>query len=493
MAMRPNPRQDWDFRGRRKELEVLRTVLGRGRWFFLKVTGRRRIGKTSLIQQALRPEQRERVLYFQTPDSDPAGVVSTARDFFQTFGVRERLPTDLRSLATRIGELCEQGWVVAVDEFQYFNRKALYEFTSQLQSEVDRLSSRATKVPGGLIVLGSLHTEMSALLEDREAPLYNRVTDALELDHLDVASLLEILQVHADLAPERLLFLWNLFEGVPKFYRDCWEQGVLGAPRKELLRKMFFSSSSPLRTEADHWFLKELRGRYDLVLKHIAAHPGCSNADILAHARTVEPHAEKQVGPYLKILDERYRMVERLQPVFAKPTGRNGRFYLRDNFLRAWLAALAVPVASMNFRPVEELVQESDQRLMDAEGHGLERLVATLYHERSRRGFGDFPLTEELRGWWDRKDTEVDLVALDERTQRLRLCFCKRSAERTAQSLAQCEQQAARFLTAEPRFQDWTVEKVAIAPSLTAVQRQRITKAGFLPQDLIELTDGLLA
>lgn len=45
---------------------------------------------------------------------------------------------------------------------------------------------------------------------------------------------------------------------------------------------MFFSSSSPLRGEADNWFLRELRGRYDMILQHLVRHPGCSNADIEA-------------------------------------------------------------------------------------------------------------------------------------------------------------------------------------------------------------------
>jgi hypothetical protein len=60
------------------------------------------------------------------------------------------------------------------------------------------------------------------------------------------------LKDHADPDPERLLFLWNLFEGVPKFYRDGFEQGVLDADRKTLLRRIFFESSSPLRSEAEN-------------------------------------------------------------------------------------------------------------------------------------------------------------------------------------------------------------------------------------------------
>ncbi len=36
-------------------------------------------------------------------------------------------------------------------------------------------------------------------------PLFNRTTDTLELGHLDIASVLEILRAHADDDPQRLL------------------------------------------------------------------------------------------------------------------------------------------------------------------------------------------------------------------------------------------------------------------------------------------------
>lgn len=483
---------EWGFYGRRRERAELAQVLGRGRWFFLQISGRRRIGKTRLVQELLQPERRERVLYIQIPDSDPAGVVSTARDFMENFGVVGALPHDLRSLAVRIGELCAEGWIVALDEFQYFSRKALYPFTSELQSEVDRLAA-TPEVRGGLIVLGSLHTEMQALLEDRSAPLYQRLTDNIGLGHLDIASLLELLEAHADTSPERLLFLWNLFEGVPKFYRDCFEQEVIAADRRTLLERMFFSSSSPLRTEADNWFLRELRGRYDLVLKYMARHPGCTHADILAHANSVAPEFGNQVWGYLKTLEEKYEMVEKQLPVFAKAKARKGRYTIRDNFLRSWLDALAVPTAAINFRPLQTLVEQADQRLMTAEGYGLERLVGQLYEERSRKEVGDFSLTSRIEGWWDRSDTEIDLVALDETSQRLRLGSCKRSEQALVSDMGRFDGHIDRFLKAFPSFSEWQVEKVAIAPSLTSEARGAIEAAGYLPQSLDDLTDGLCA
>ncbi len=483
--------KDWGFYGRKSELEAMGKILERGRWFFLKITGRRRIGKSSLVRQVIGSGRGRKVLYIQIPDSDPSGVVSAARDFMKTFGIDSGLPGDLRSLAARLASLVEEGWVVALDEFQYFHRKALFEFTSQLQVEVDRLSEKAERVRGGMIVLGSVHTEMVALLEERTAPLFNRITDEIELGHLDVASLLEMLQVHADLAPRRLLFLWNLFEGVPKFYRDCFERGVLGAEREVLLEQMFFGSSSPLRGEADNWFLRELQGRYDFALKYIAAHPGCSNADVVAHTVAVEPEKKRLIVGYLRALEERFEMIERLQPIFAPPKSRNGRFYIRDNFLRTWLAALSVPAASINFRPVAELVRQANERLAESEGYGLERLAAVLYEERSRKGVGDFGVTKMVRGWWDRAGTEIDLVAVNEQERVIRLGSCKRTPERLVASLKAFDGHVARFRETRRELGDFKLEKVAIAPELTPEQRRKIEEQGYLPQSLSELTAPL--
>src|SRR5262245_43487980 len=153
----------WGFYGREKELSELRGVLDRGRFFFLKISGRRRIGKRSLIREALRPEQRGSIVYIPIPDSDPAGVVSTAREFLESFRAPVPAPKDLRGLASCLAQLIRSGYVVALDEFQYFSRKTLYAFNSHLQAEVDRLAADAHRTRGGLIVLGSIHTEMSAI------------------------------------------------------------------------------------------------------------------------------------------------------------------------------------------------------------------------------------------------------------------------------------------------------------------------------------------
>jgi AAA+ ATPase superfamily predicted ATPase len=481
----------WAFYGRRTELQQMQRILERRRWFFLQISGRRRIGKTALIQEALRAAGVAKTLYIQIPDSDPAGVVAACNGYLETFGIPGHV-SSLGELAQLIGRLATEGYVVALDEFQYFHRKQLSDFCSLLQAEVDRLAARAATVSGGLIVLGSLHAEMTALLEDRDAPLFNRTTDTLELGHLDVGSLLEMLRIHADEDPGRLLFLWNLFEGVPKFYRDAYEQGVLDADRKSVLHRLFFSSSSPLRNEADNWFLRELRGRYDMVLQYLAKHPGCNNSDIeAAMANLSGPGDARQVGGYLKILSERYRMIERRLPIFSPAKARSGRYYIRDNFLRAWLSALQRPVSAVAFRPAEGLVDQADERLADIEGYALEDLAGQLYAERSRLGIGNFPLSERIRGYWDRADVEIDLVAVNEDERRIRFGSCKRNAERLIDSVIPLKRSADRFLKSHSRFNGWETEFVAISPTIDLPIRQLLLEHDVLPESLPDLITGL--
>ncbi len=485
----------WHFYGRKDQLAVLAEMLGRQRWFFAKVTGRRRIGKTTLIQRAMETiHSHKPVFYVQIPDSEPAGVISAVNDGLDTFRVptdRYPRPQDLAQLARLLEAMAEGGYLLVLDEFQYFNRKGYEEFCSFLQAAVDRLAAKADKVPGGLIVLGSIYTEMTALLEDRTAPLYNRVTDTIDLTHLDVASLLAILRDHADPSPPRLLFLWNLFEGVPKFYRDCYEQGVLAADRQALLRRIFFESSSPLRTEAENWFLRELRGRYDVVLKFVARNPGRMHNELVQAIRQASGNPDTQIGGYLKILIERYRLIEKNLPVFARPEAKRSRYYVTDNFLRSWLAALANPVSAIAFRPVEQLVQEADQRLEDVEGGALEKLVGQLYEERSRKGIGDFPLTQRIQGYWDRGDTEIDLVAVNETDETIRFGSCKRSPTKLLSDVNNFKGHVARFLETMPRYQKWQVQYVAVVPVLAAEERAVLTRHDVIPQDLNDLTTGL--
>lgn len=487
----------WGFYGRAAEQAEIEKVLSSGRWFFCAISGRRRIGKTTLIQQALKSRANIANItpfYFQVPDSDERGVVQAFQDALEDSGVQpekvQKFFRTFRDMAETIAVMCNLGWVVVIDEFQYFHRKVLSPFTSFLQEQVDKL--RDTE-KGGLFVLGSIHTEMTAILEDRSSPLFNRVTHRIEVGHWDFATLFEMLDAHGVTDPAHRLFLWSLFEGVPKFYRDCFEQGVLRTQehyRRETIRRLFFEGSSPLRDEATNWFLRELRGRYESVLKLLAYKGPCSYRELVAEYGRAGSGDERQLSVYLRTLTERYQMVEKQQPIFAGDNSRKARYTIADNFLRSWLHSLARNVQIARIRPVNEAINRADEALKIQEGHAFEKMVRLMTEECSRKGVGDFELTDIVRGYWNKQDgsdIEIDLVAYNEEEAVARLGSCKRSAARHNETALRIfDEHLDRFLKTKEgkRFSNWTMGKALYAPSFPLTQRKSLEAQDYHCLDL---------
>ena len=71
----------WKFYGRSLELEACAKLVTQPRWFFCAISGRRRIGKTSLIRQTLQSlPHAPQTIYLQVPDSDERDVVAVFAD-----------------------------------------------------------------------------------------------------------------------------------------------------------------------------------------------------------------------------------------------------------------------------------------------------------------------------------------------------------------------------------------------------------------------------
>jgi AAA+ ATPase superfamily predicted ATPase len=436
--------------------------------------------------------------YVQIPDSDERGVVQVFRDALEDFDYfspgsdRSSRPVNsFIDIAHQIDSMNRPGIIVTLDEFQYFHRAALTPFASLLQARVDQLRDQER---GGLFVLGSIHTEMMAILEDRSAPLFNRVTHRLAIDHWDFATLFEMFDTFEIPDAQQQLFLWSLFEGVPKFYRDCFEQGVLQSTpeyRRDTLRALFFDSSSPLRDEASNWFLREMRGRVDTVLRIVAKHGPCPLGEIKAEYGDAEDSSGKQLGVYLQALIERYRMIEKLVPILSDAKkGRKARYAITDNFLMAWLKAVERNVNVSRVQPVEVAVDRAAAFMETAEGVAFEKMIRFLCEECSRKGRGDFPLTEIVRGYWnkpDGSDIEIDIVALNRDDRRVRFGSCKRSeVKHTDASLKGFRGHVDRFLaTKEGRsLADWDREYALYAPRFNDDRRRALLNHDYRCYDL---------
>lgn len=110
----------WGFYGRRTELEQVDKLLSKGEFFFCAISGRRRIGKTSLIQEALRKRGLpNRGLYVQIPDSDERGVIQVFEEALEdTFGDLEFAQescSNFSEICLMLSALAERGYMCAID------------------------------------------------------------------------------------------------------------------------------------------------------------------------------------------------------------------------------------------------------------------------------------------------------------------------------------------------------------------------------------------
>ena len=486
----------WGFYGRKAELAEVEKLLDRQEFFFCAISGRRRIGKTSLIQEALRKRGgTNRGLYVQIPDSDERGVIQVFEDAIEdTFGDLEFAQKACKNFADinlMLSVLINRGYICAVDEFQYFNRASLSEFLSHLQFRVDQI--RASEASGGLFALGSIHTEMTAVLDDKNSPLFNRITHRISVGHWDFETLFEMFREHEIQDPHHWLMLWSIFEGVPKFYRDCFDHGVLKRDlnyRDLTLRAMFFEGASPLKDEAENWFLRELRGRYDSLLKLIARMGPCSLGALKSEYGRTGSADEKQLSGYLKTLTEKYQMVETVQPIFAREGGRKTRYRIADNFLTAWLSAIVRNVQLARIRPLNEAMYKANTSLMVHEGFAFEKMIRLLLEECSRKGVGDFSLTHLAKGYWNRTDgtdIEIDIVAVDDESKTIRVGSCKRTASaHDGDALEKFDGHISRFRSTElgKKYANWKVEKALYSPLFEEERRQILSDKGFICVDL---------
>ena len=496
---------DWSFYGRSDELGALLEHMRKPQWFFGTIRGRRRIGKTALIQQALEtlsadaPEHGPWLLV-EVPDSVPADFASVFRSALAAAGLESQAGdlsrvTGLPGVADAVGSLCRAGVTVVLDEFQVCRRGPLGGFPSLLKTRIDDLHDRSAV--GGLILLGSVQTEMEALLDNRQAPLFGRKTFDISLGPWLLSTVLEVAERHGAGEPARVLTLSTLFGGVPKYWRDYGEAGGLAEVpawsdwARQVCQRFFLRVDSPLRDEGESLLGRELRRNYLAVVRAVARYGPCTHAEL----RDALPGVS--LGPYLKTLVQDLRLLERRLPVFATDTQRRARYVVADPFLLSWLRVFQPARQAARIMSSARVAEGILDRLATLEGHAFERLVAEGTEEASRTGRG-FTVTDRVRGYWNRPrradaSVELDLVAWNEDERVVRFGSCKRRAARHGRrSLDHFRTHVERFMSSTGRrFRGWRQELVLFSPEFTDEQRARLEVDGWICRDLSDMRSSL--
>lgn len=211
------------FYGREKETEALQRIesLSASYAQMTVVTGRRRIGKTTLIKYACK--QIPFVYLFVGRKSETMLCREFAEVVSNTLDIELG---DFNSFSRLFSMLMQQSrtlhFTLVLDEFQNFKfvNEAVF---SDIQNLWD---SNKAESKMNLIVCGSVSTMMSKIFDNKKEPLYGRANNRLHLRPFSTNTLKEILgDFNPDFNHEDLLALYMTTGGVAKYVEEMLIHG----------------------------------------------------------------------------------------------------------------------------------------------------------------------------------------------------------------------------------------------------------------------------
>lgn len=200
------------FYGREVERKKLYSMFHTDGQMIALIYGRRRIGKSELIRQALKETEIRSIYYECKQTTERNNVDSLSELVGEVFNFPKPMFADMESLLKFLFERSEkEPLILVLDEYPYL-RENVKGLDSVLQSVIDRYKDTSNIK---FIICGSYVDTMKALLA-KQNPLYGRIDLTLNIKPMDYY---ESALFYADFSNEDKVRLYSVFGGIPYYNR----------------------------------------------------------------------------------------------------------------------------------------------------------------------------------------------------------------------------------------------------------------------------------
>jgi len=360
------------------------------------VTGRRRIGKTSLVMRSV--EGTPTVYLFVGRKNEAtlcAEFIPLIANVLGTY-----VPGEIKTFRSLFQYMMEvsvnRPFNLVIDEFQEF-----YNINESVYSDMQNIWDQYRKKSRmNLIVSGSIYSLMQKIFQNSKEPLFGRADNIIKLSAFDLSTLKEIMRDYKpQYVNDDLLALYSFTGGVPKYVELFCDNTILGVD--EMIDFMFRENSSFI-DEGKNLLIEEFGKNYATYFSILSAISGGINTQPGIEAAL----GDKSIGGQIKRLIEDYNIISRQRPILAKVGTQTVRYEIVDNFIRFWFNYFdryRSLIEIKNYQGLRAIVK-SDYPTYS--GKMLERYFIQQFAETLQyRAIG---------AWWEARDeqNEIDIVAL---------------------------------------------------------------------------------
>lgn len=360
------------------------------------VTGRRRIGKTSLIMKSV--EGLPTVYLFVGRKSEATLCAEFIPVIAQSLEVF--VPGEIRTFRSLFQYLMELASVktfnLVIDEFQEF-----YSINESVYSDMQNIwDTYQKKSRMNLVVSGSIYSLMQKIFQHSKEPLFGRADNIIKLAAFDLSTLKEIMHdYNPDYTNDDLLALYSFTGGIPKYVELFCDNGELTI---DGMISFMVRDNSPFTDEGKNLLIEEFGKNYAIYFSVLSAISGGINTQPQIESAL----GNKSVGGQLKRLIEDYNILTRQRPILAKEGSQTVRYEIQDNFIRFWFNYFdrhRSLIEIKNFVGLQSIIR-SDYPTYSGK-------LLELYFKQQ---FAESFQYKAIGSWWEPKGTqnEIDIVAL---------------------------------------------------------------------------------
>lgn len=387
------------FIGRNRELASLNKLYASGKFEFVVIYGRRRVGKTALINRFICGKK---AIYFMGVESSAKQNLENFSKNIMEFGTGIQAETAFVSFQAALEyvfKLAEkERLVLVIDEYPYVAR-ASKSFASTLQLLIDQYKDNSKLM---LILCGSSMSYMEDHVLAYKAPLYGRRTSQMKILPFDFA---DTCRYFKNFSGEDKAMIYGIAGGTPQYLLQMDDSLSI----EDNIKNTFLNPMSSLFEEPENLLKQEVRepALYNAIITAIA-----TGASRMAEISTKVGEDTSVCSAYLKNLVA-LGVIKKETP-YGEKTSRKSIYAIDDNMFRFWYRFVPENNSIISLGAVDLAYKRIEPYLSDYMGKVFEEICKQYLWKLLLSGESTVEF-KELGRWWGndpstRSQTEIDIM-----------------------------------------------------------------------------------